>query len=116
MREVSALTYPNTFEETSCISVMEALASGCHVITSQLAALPETTAGFGDLIRMEGGREAYLRQFIERTVHALRQREVQPTELETQLRRQVDYMNEQTTWDVRAREWLAWLDGAPGKI
>jgi glycosyltransferase involved in cell wall biosynthesis len=109
MREVSALTYPNTFEETSCISVMEALASGCHVITSQLAALPETTAGFGDLIRLEGGRDAYLRQFVERTVHALRQRELQPIELETQLRRQVDFMNEQATSDGRAREWAAWL-------
>jgi len=36
--------YPSTFEETSCVSAMEALAAGVHVITNNYGALYETCA------------------------------------------------------------------------
>ncbi len=46
----SILFYPCHFEETSCITAMEAMAAGCIPITSRLAALPETIADAGCLI------------------------------------------------------------------
>ena len=36
--------YPSIFEETSCASALEALASGVHVITNNFGALYETCA------------------------------------------------------------------------
>jgi glycosyltransferase involved in cell wall biosynthesis len=59
------LTYPNTFEETSCISVLEAKAAGCPVVTSRKAALPETVGKGGILIEGEPGTEPYNRNFID---------------------------------------------------
>ncbi|MBP0001052.1 MAG: glycosyltransferase [Cyanobacteria bacterium SID2] len=118
LKAASVLAYPNTFAETSCIAVMEALASGCRVVTSDLAALPETTAGFGALIPIpnacseslryafasEIDREAYIREFVDRVVEVL-----QDLDNEAALREQVDWVNQHCTWDNRADEWAAWL-------
>lgn len=44
MSACDALVYPTTFEEVSCITVMEAMAAGLQIISSEWAALPETCA------------------------------------------------------------------------
>ncbi|HMO18520.1 MAG TPA: glycosyltransferase family 4 protein [Oligoflexia bacterium] len=59
------LAYPNTFEETSCISVMEAKAAACIPITSARAALPETVGRAGICIAGEPGTDVYTQKFIE---------------------------------------------------
>lgn len=43
------MAYPSTFEETSCISVIEAISNGLRVICSNLGALPETTEGWAHM-------------------------------------------------------------------
>lgn len=39
-------TYPSIWEETSCISLMEAISAGCLAVHSNLGALPETSCNF----------------------------------------------------------------------
>jgi glycosyltransferase involved in cell wall biosynthesis len=63
--ESSILCYPNTFPETSCITVMEAQAAGCVPVTSNLAALPETVGDAGQLIDGQPGSEAYKTAFVQ---------------------------------------------------
>jgi glycosyltransferase involved in cell wall biosynthesis len=121
LRSVSVLAYANTFEETSCIAVMEAMASGCHVVTSDLAALPETTAGYGSLVSVADVQgfsavrnwrfsqrqdwKAYGERFVAATLAVLHSYQSQ----EDHLRQMVDYVNQACTWDVRAQEWVTWL-------
>ena len=75
MKEVAVLAYPNTFEETSCIAVMEAMAAGCQVVTSALGALPETMNGYGQLIPVAGGWKGYQKRFVRSVIGALQQKE-----------------------------------------
>ncbi|MCE5316986.1 MAG: glycosyltransferase family 4 protein [Parachlamydia sp.] len=57
--------YPTEFEETSCITAMEAQAAGCVPVTSALAALKETVGDGGILIDAEAGTKRYFDLFIE---------------------------------------------------
>ena len=61
----AVLLYPNTFEETSCITAMEAQAGGCVIVSSARGALPETVAEAGVLIDGKPGSPEYMRAFIE---------------------------------------------------
>jgi tetratricopeptide (TPR) repeat protein len=111
LRSVAVLAYPNTFEETSCIAVLEAMAAGCRVVTSDLAALPETTAGFASLIPMfTAAGTDFRRSFVEAVVKVLEQfNQSGGCEATEHLRRQVAHVNKSCTWQVRAREWVQWL-------
>jgi hypothetical protein len=81
--------YPNTYAETCCTSVLEAMAHRCNVISSELGAIPETSNGFANLynpnidvlhdaystndcvmhpVQINQIPESYQRQFIEKTI------------------------------------------------
>jgi glycosyltransferase involved in cell wall biosynthesis len=49
LKEIHVIAYPSTFEETSCISVLEAMSAQCAVVCSNLGALPETTNRFANM-------------------------------------------------------------------
>jgi glycosyltransferase involved in cell wall biosynthesis len=109
LRDVTMLAYPNHFAETSCIAVMEAMASGCLIVTSDLGALPETTSGFARLVPVSDDWLAYCDRFVDEAVKALEQFDKNPDEINDLLTRQVAYVNAECTWPRRADEWEQWL-------
>ncbi|THD42241.1 MAG: glycosyltransferase [Bradyrhizobium sp.] len=65
LREMHFLTYPSIFPETSCLSVMEAMAAGCRIIVPALGALPETTAGFARIYESGADAETHVTAFAD---------------------------------------------------
>ena len=66
---IEYLTYPNIFQETSCISILQAMACGCLIITSNLGALKETMNGMNEYIDINlyaFDQEKYLINFINK--------------------------------------------------
>lgn len=98
----SVLLYPNTFEETSCITAMEAQAAGCAIVTSARGALPETVGDAGILIPGTPPSEAYIRAFVDATDALLRDDKLFAKHSASASRRA-----KQLGWDVVARD----LDG-----
>jgi glycosyltransferase involved in cell wall biosynthesis len=107
LERVSILVYPNTFPETSCIAVMEAMASGCYIITSDLGALPETTAGFATLVPFNQDLEVYQQNFVMATIdHINYLQSANANDIEEKLNKQVTYCQQHYLWKERAQEWL----------
>ena len=78
-RGASLWAYPNWFEETSCITAMQAQAAGLRIVTSALAALSETVGDRGVLLAQDPRSDAYRTAFTQATIAALRS---EPTEAE----------------------------------
>jgi glycosyltransferase involved in cell wall biosynthesis len=112
LKNVGILAYPNTFAETGCIAVMEAMASGCAVVTSSLGALPETTEGFATLISVSDDWYGYARKFLA-ALHRSMDFVRSDAGIE-HLWRQVEHINATCTWTVRARQWVDLLDAGWG--
>lgn len=54
LQDAAVFCYPNTWEETSCVSLIEAMRSGCYPIITDIGALTETACGFGSAVPMTG--------------------------------------------------------------
>ena len=109
LKSVSVLAYPNIYPETGCVAAMEAMASGCWVVTTALGALPETTAGFARLVHLQREARAYVEPFVQHVVDVLRQNQEAPETSEQLLRAQVAYAHDALVWDARALQWVEQL-------
>lgn len=75
LEEAHIFAYPSTYEEVSCISLMEAMSAGLYCITNDYGALPETGARLTKIYQSdpdakeEAQRLAYE---IEKAIHELR--------------------------------------------
>lgn len=109
LSDVAFLAYPNTFDETSCIAVMEAMAAGCRVVTTRRGALPETTAGHARLVEPDPDPRALSVRFAAAMAEELRQRRADPAAFAARAGAQVAHVNRTMTWAARAADWIRWL-------
>ena len=93
--------YPSYFQETSCISMIEALAAGCSVVASNLAALPETAMGFARLYGYIPNRQKH----VERFARELKQTITEYREGKFDNTHQVEIINEYYSWETRVQQW-----------
>lgn len=98
------LAYPCTFEETSCISVIEALSAGLKVICSNIGALPETTEGWADMYTIKVDKRFHTAKFSEMMRKAISDARSQETI--NKLKAQVDLYREKWSWSTRIHEWV----------
>jgi len=108
LTEFEILAYPNTFEETSCISVIEAISAGLRVVTTSLGALPETTEGNATIYPYVDDRNKHSEVFaevlgeeIDKVRHGYYREEISNQRL---------YYRKNWSWDERINDWIRLLN------
>jgi len=93
------LLYPNIFQETYCISAIEAQMAGCPVITTMDGALPETIApGCGVIIDGNPLSKEYQDQFVEAAIELL-------TDRSKLNQMKAECLKQDFSWKNRVKEW-----------
>jgi glycosyltransferase involved in cell wall biosynthesis len=105
--DADIFAYPSTFRETSCISLMEAMASGCVVLTTDLGALSETAAGFGHLcVRSQGSSdEEFANEYARFAARTIQEAVKNPISYRDRLDEQREFVAKNYVWSARAAEW-----------
>lgn len=101
------LAYPSTFEETSCISVIEAISAGLRVLCSSLGALPETTEGWARMYPSIKERNEHINVFssiLHQEIEAVRE-----GIYEEQSKLQSEIYAPAWSWDERIYDWEDFL-------
>ena len=102
------LAYPNTFEETSCIAVIEALSAGLRVVTSNLGALPETTEGWARMYSYLASKDLHAVKFADILDEEIIK--IKNGDLDSHLELQKQIYAPRWSWDNRINEWIDFLN------
>ena len=99
--------YPSIYEETSCITLMEACSAGCLAVVPNLGALPETGANFPWMYGFEEDPDKHAQvhgHILGRAIQHFWDDDVQNL-----LKIQRSYFDMFYNWDLRAGQWRQFL-------
>jgi len=97
------MAYPSTFEETSCMSAIEALAAGCKLVSTNLGALPETGNIWADSITFDNDYKKSAIRFSKLLNNAIDT--YWDNDVQEKLKEQMEFYNKYYSWDFRIIQW-----------
>lgn len=110
LHEYDIFAYPNIWEETFCISALEAMAAGLYMITTNYGALFETCAEFSSYIPYNRDYRQLAQNFafaIDAAANNLHNPGV-----EQHLKFQIEYVRQYYNWQKIGQGWTNFLKGA----
>jgi glycosyltransferase involved in cell wall biosynthesis len=108
LQESHIFAYPSTFEETSCLSMIEAGAAGCELVTTDLGALFETGSEYAKMIPMQYNKIALVEKYTKVLNESIDN--YWNKENQNRLKEQSDFYNKYYSWEKRKDEWNALLE------
>ena len=108
LRTSHIYAYPSIFEETSCLAVIEAMSAGCHVVTTNYGALPETCGEFATIIEFDSSGQNLIDRYAD-TLNSVidnYKNDLYKEDLEMQIK----YYNKYYSWNTRITEWNNFLN------
>lgn len=99
--------YPNTWQETSCIALMEAMSAACVCVHPNWGALYDTSGHVTRMYQFDEDPNQHARRFygmLEEAIVDVRNNRVQTETTYSKI-----YADNRFTWERRAMEWKAFL-------
>lgn len=100
-------SYPNIWEETSCMSALEAAMSGCDLVTTNYGALYETLSDWSTYVRFTGNKDVLVKEYTRQLNENINN--FWKEETQERLYHQHKYYKTHYSWDVRIKEWEKFL-------
>jgi len=111
LQQAHIFSYPCIFEETACLSMIEAGAAGCNLVTTNVGGLPETGSVYANMIPIQADEDILIRNYsnaLNETIDNYWSNENQAL-----LKEQSDFYNIHYGWETRKHEWVKLLDSLP---
>ncbi len=103
LKNMHIFSHPSIWPETSCISAIEAMASGCEVVTTNLGALYETCSPFATFVGFDRNFDNLEKRYSKALLKSIKN--YWSNENQNKLRLQSEVINATYSWDVRSVEW-----------
>lgn len=107
-RNKSFLFYPSTFAETFCSTTLDALASGCEVVTTDLGCLKETCIGYGVFmdVNLKDTFEEFTKKYSILMEKTISNKEKDLSSWINNQYKQYTEINKNHNWNIKADEWI----------
>lgn len=103
LQKAHIFTYPSIFEETACLSMIEAGAAGCNLVTTDIGALPETGSMFAKMITIKPSDKQIAKSYAELLNNVIDNYWLPSNQ--NLIKQQSDFYNQFYNWETRALEW-----------
>ena len=103
LKNMHIFSHPSIWPETSCISAIEAMASGCEVVTTNLGALYETCSPFVTFVGFDRNFDNLEKRYSKALLKSIKN--YWSNENQNKLKLQSEVINATYSWDVRSVEW-----------
>ena len=110
LHEYDIFAYPNIWEETSCISALEAMAAGLYIITTDYGALYETCSEFSSYVPYQKNYLTLAKNFAF-AINAIADNLTSPGVVK-HLEMQIHFTNNFYNWSKQGNAWTQFLQGA----
>lgn len=108
LKNMHIYAYPSVWQETSCISLMEAMSAGLLCVHSDYGALYETAANWTLMYGLENDGNRHAEIFAQTLFNAVHL--IGNEDLQTRLKLQKQYADAFYNWETRALQWQNLLE------
>lgn len=108
LQKAHIFAYPSIFEETFCLSMVEAAAAGCQIITTSLGALPEIGSVYPTYMSLKDTKEDFTIAYAKELDKAIEEAKFRYPERWRE--EQSVFFNKHYSWEKRKHEWIRFFE------